>query len=108
VLSIFADCGEHLIKEDQSGLERKLVLLQQHATWWLAAHAGMLLIQINAWWYPTPDSVAYLSIARSIATGHGVRNLGYAQIAYPPGYPLLMSLAFKVQSLPFLTISMMN
>jgi hypothetical protein len=108
VRSIVRSSGEDLIENDQTTLEGKLSLLQQHWGWWLVIYALLLLIQISPWWYPTPDSVAYLSIARSLATGHGLRNLGYLHIAYPPGYPLLLSLAFIRQSFPFLTISIMN
>jgi hypothetical protein len=89
-------------------LERKLESLQPYWGWWLATYAFLLLIQISSWWYPTPDSVSYLSIARSLANGRGLTNLGYRHIAYPPGYPLLMSLAFIQKSPPFLTISIMN
>lgn len=97
-----------MIAEYSSRLERKLESLQPYWGWWLSIYAFFLLIQISKWWYPTPDSVAYLSIARSIASGRGLLNLGYRHIAYPPGYPLLMSLAFFQHSPPFLTMSIMN
>jgi hypothetical protein len=97
-----------LIADYSSRLERRLESLQPYWGWWLFVYAFFLLIQISNWWYPTPDSVAYLSIARSIATGRGLMNFGDRHIGYPPGYPLLMSVAFFQQSPPFLTISMMN
>ncbi len=97
-----------MVEHYSSRLERKLGSLQSHWGWWLSIYALFLLIQISSWWYPTPDSVAYLSIARSLSSGHGLLNLGYRHIAYPPGYPLLISVAFFQPSLPFLTISIMN
>jgi hypothetical protein len=97
-----------LIADSTRYLERKLELTQSHSGWWLSIYAFFLLIQVSNWWYPTPDSVAYLSIARSIAAGHGLLNLGYRHIGYPPGYPLLISVAFFQQSPPFLAISVMN
>jgi len=75
---------------------------------WLAIFALPLAAQISGWWLPTPDSVAYLSIARSIANGHGLRDLGYTHLAYPPGYPLLISAAFLISPIPFIAISVMQ
>jgi hypothetical protein len=85
----------------EAWLERQ----SRHPKRWLALFAVPLAIQIGAYWLPTPDSVAYLSIARSIVSGHGLANLGYAHLAYPPGYPLLISSAFLISPIPFLAIS---
>lgn len=70
--------------------------------------AALLAIQISPWWYPTPDAVAYLSIARGIAVGHHLRNLGGAHLAYPPGYPILISPAFLISNRPFIAISIIH
>jgi hypothetical protein len=75
---------------------------------WLAAFAVLLAIQISPWWYPTPDAAAYLSIARGIALTHHLSNLGGAHLAYPPGYPLLISPAFLISSRPFVSVSVMH
>ncbi len=75
---------------------------------WLVAFAILLAIQISPWWYPTPDAVAYLSIARSIALTHRLRNLGGIHLGYPPGYPLLISPAFLISSRPFVALSLMH
>ena len=75
---------------------------------WFVATAILLAVQISPWWLPTPDSAAYLSIARSIATDHALRMFGYRHSAYPPGYPLLISPAFWLGPEPFLAISMLQ
>src|SRR5271155_1899480 len=75
---------------------------------WIALLAVLLAIQISPWWYPTPDAVAYLSIARGIAVTHRLSNLEGAHLAYPPGYPLLISPAFLISSRPFLAISIIH
>ncbi len=74
----------------------------------MALIAVLLAIQVSPWWYPTPDAVAYLSIARGIAVTHRLSNLGGAHLAYPPGYPLLISPAFLISSRPFLAISIIH
>ncbi len=75
---------------------------------WMGFLALLLAIQISPWWYPTPDAAAYLSISRALATTHRLRNLGGVHLAYPPGYPLLVSPAFLVSGRPFLTLSVMH
>lgn len=84
------------------------LLARQTPIRWFAALALLLVIQINPWWLPTPDAAAYLSIARGLATHHGLRMFGYAHIAYPPGYPLLISPAFWLGPLPFLALATMQ
>ncbi len=75
---------------------------------WMGLFALLLAIQISPWWYPTPDAAAYLSIARAIATTHRFRNLGGVHLAYPPGYPLLISPAFLISGRPFVILSAMH
>ena len=70
--------------------------------------ALVLAIQISPWWYPTPDAAAYLSIARAVATRHRLSNLGGIHLAYPPGYPILISPAFLISSRPFMILSAMH
>ena len=75
---------------------------------WLAACVALLALQISPWWYPTPDTVVYLSTARSIAVHHTLGTLGNAQIVFPPGYPLLISPAFLLGDRPFLILAVMH
>jgi hypothetical protein len=75
---------------------------------WLAIVAGLLAAQIGPWWYPTPDTVVYLSTARSLAVSHTLATLGNPQIGFPPGYPLLISPAFLVSDRPFLVLSIIH
>jgi hypothetical protein len=65
----------------------------------------LLAVQISAYWYPTPDASAYLSIARSIAAGRGPANLGSRQLYLAPGYPVLISPLFRLGSEPFIWVS---
>src|SRR5690242_5042940 len=44
----------------------------------------------------TPDSVVYVSGARSIANGHGFTDNGRAITDFPPGYSAILSLAAHV------------
>jgi len=86
-------------------LEAWLQAQSKYPMRWFAPLAVLIAVQINPWWTPTPDSTVYLSIARSIAGGHGLRTFGYPHIAYPPGYPILVSPAFWLSPLPFLAIA---
>ena len=75
---------------------------------WLAAGAALFALQISPWWYPTPDTVLYLSMARRIATVHHIGALGNPQTGFPPGYPLLISPAFLFGERPFLALSFIH
>jgi len=75
---------------------------------WLGLFALLMAIQISPFWYPTPDATTYLSMARSIAVAHRLRNLGGAHLGYPPGYPLIISPAFLVSGRPFLVLSLIH
>ncbi|HEY1859170.1 MAG TPA: hypothetical protein VGG61_02380, partial [Gemmataceae bacterium] len=68
----------------------------------------LLVIQISPYWYPTPDSTGYLSIARNLAHDHALRNLGSEQLYYSVGYPLLISPIFLITDDPFLLISLVH
>lgn len=74
----------------------------------LALIAALYLVQISPLWYPTPDSALYLSIARGLANGDGLRAFGNPQIHLPPGYPLLAAPAFAISALPFLPLSLLS
>src|SRR5713226_173373 len=68
----------------------------------------LLAIQISPYWYPTPDSTGYLSIARILARDHALRDLGSDQLYYSVGYPLLISPIFLTTDDPFLMISVVH
>ncbi len=89
-------------------IEQWLGRQDAHPLPWLAAFAILLAVQISPLWYPTPDAVAYLSIARSIATAHRLSNLGGVHLGYPPGYPLLISPAFLISTRPFMALSIIH
>ena len=92
----------------RQALEEWLAAQSTRPLRWMAIPALLLAIQISPWWYPTPDAVAYLSIARSVAVNHRLSNLGGVHLAYPPGYPLLISPAFLISSRPFMAVSIIH
>lgn len=71
---------------------------------WIIPVGILLLVQIGPWFYTAPDSVCYLSIARSFWEPDGPRSLGNRFLFYPPGYPLLLAPAFLVDDRPFAVI----
>jgi len=62
--------------------------------------AALLASQVLPLWSPTPDGLGYMSIARSMAHGGPVTNLGSPKLHYPPGYPLLVSPLFWFSDRP--------
>ena len=85
-----------------------LAAQNQHPLPWLTIFAVLMALQISPWWYSTPDATTYLSMARSIAVNHRLSNLGGVHLAYPPGYPLLISPAFLISGRPFLQLSLIH
>jgi len=79
-----------------------------HAWRWFALCAFVFAIQIGSLWYPTPDAINYLSIARSIANEHVLANHGCSHLYYSIGYPLLISPAFLLDERPFLFLSLIH
>ncbi len=75
---------------------------------WLALFGLLLAMQISPWWYATADGSAYLSIARSAASGETLTCLGSHQLYYFPGYPLTISPAFLAGDRPFLLLSVIQ
>lgn len=63
---------------------------------------------IRPQWYPTPDSSAYLSMARSVANGEGLQRFGSELLWYPPGYAVLISPLFTISDRPFLGIAFLH
>ena len=90
------------------GLEDWLTDCNRRPGRWLVLFAALLAVQISPWWYSTPDTVLYLSTARSLAVSHVLATLGNPQIGFPPGYPLLMSPAFLLGDRPFLLLSIIH
>lgn len=76
--------------------------------WILILAVIWLALQISPLWYPTPDSAAYISIARGIAERHVLENHGRAQLYYSIGYPLLLAPLFAFDREPFLLISVIQ
>ncbi len=75
----------------------------------LLAIAGLwLAVQVSPLWYPTADSGAYLSIARGLARDGTLQSLGYPQVYYPLGYPLVIAPLFLAGGEPFLPISLLH
>ncbi|MBI4517427.1 MAG: hypothetical protein HY699_16610 [Deltaproteobacteria bacterium] len=91
-----------------AALELALERWCEHPRRLLALLAALLLAQVGPWWYASPDSLTYLSVARSLAGGHGLLRLGSEQLGYPPGYPLLASPAFLISGRPFLRLSLLQ
>lgn len=75
---------------------------------WLALLAAVLALQIGPWWFPTPDSAAYLSMARSLAETGTMRRFGSPHLYFSPGYPLLISPLFLLGPRPLLAISILH
>ncbi len=67
-----------------------------------------LCLQVRPHWYPTPDSCAYLSMARSVANGEGLLRFGSEHLWYPPGYAVLLSPFFAISDRPFLAINLFH
>jgi len=67
--------------------------------WWgagLLAIAIFYLALLNPYWVPSGDGDLYVSIARSIALGQGLRFNGQAVNICPPGWPLLLAGLMKI------------
>jgi hypothetical protein len=74
----------------------------------LVGLAALLATQVLPWWGPTPDASCYLSMARSVAEGGPMTNLGSPKLHYAPGYPILISPAFLVSERPFWLLALMQ
>lgn len=92
----------------EAWLGARLESCNRHRGLGLIFFAALIAIQISPWLYITPDAVGYLSIARSIAAGGRLTNLGNPHLAYPLGYPLILSPAFILGGRPFLYVSMIQ
>ncbi|MGH7896760.1 MAG: hypothetical protein ACREQQ_02345 [Candidatus Binatia bacterium] len=75
---------------------------------WLAGIAALFAVQVSPLWYPTPDSLRYLSTARSVALELRLAELGSPVLSFPPGYSLLLAPAFFSAPRPFLAISLLH
>ncbi len=83
-------------------------MLAAHPSRWFLLVALFLAVQVGPWWYTSPDSSCYLSIARSFGGDDGPRNLGNRFLFYPPGYPLLLAPTFALGERPFVAIGMVQ
>jgi hypothetical protein len=82
--------------------------LAAHRTALLVLAALVPLLLISGDWKADPDSVNYLSMARSLAAHHGMCRLSSPQWYYAPLYPVLISPAFWTGARPFWVISVIN
>jgi hypothetical protein len=73
-----------------------------------AALGLLLAVQIGPWWYSSPDSAQYLSIARTLWSDEGPRSLGSPFLFYPLGYPMLLSPTFLFGERPFMAIGVVQ
>ncbi|HEV3146881.1 MAG TPA: hypothetical protein VGZ47_23540 [Gemmataceae bacterium] len=75
---------------------------------WLAGF-GFALLLVSPFWFPTPDSVSYLSISRSLGFYGEPRNLGSPHPMYSIGYPaLIVPLVRWSPSNPFFLLSLFH
>ncbi|MBI4573115.1 MAG: hypothetical protein HY713_07485 [candidate division NC10 bacterium] len=91
-----------------SRIARVLAGIERRPMLGLVALAVLAATQINPWWRAGPDSAAYLSIARSLASGEGLARFGSPNSFYAPGYSVLVAPLFWISVRPFLAISTMN
>jgi hypothetical protein len=102
--------GKEPLARPQAGVswEARLAGFNRQPRRWLVLLALLLTVQVSPYWYPTPDASAYLSIARNLAAGRGLANLGSRQLYLAPGYSVLISPAFWVSPKPFLLLSVLH
>ncbi|MGO9109831.1 MAG: hypothetical protein ACLP9L_11415 [Thermoguttaceae bacterium] len=74
----------------------------------LGLAALLLAVQVSPWYYSQRDAAVYLSIARHLAHGDGLRNMDSPVLWFPPGYPMLLSPLFCLRDLPLLEISVVH
>ena len=73
-----------------------------------ALAAIVLLVQVGPWWYPSPDSAAYFSIARSFWSPEGPTAFGSSHLFYSPTYALLLSPVFFLGERPFMAAALLH
>lgn len=96
----------------------KVTLGERLDAWntWSAAHpvrvcaaaALLLAVQVSTVWYVTPDSAAYLSMARSLLTPDGPTTFGSPHLFFSLGYPTLVAPTFLLSEKPFLWIGIVH
>jgi hypothetical protein len=74
----------------------------------LATAILWLAVQVSPLWYPSPDSGAYLSIARGLARDAVLQNHGRSQLYYSVGYPLAIAPLYLAEGEPFLRIALLH
>ena len=69
--------------------------------------AVLFLLTLNPNWNPTWDSATYITLGKSLITGHGYKYMGYSHIKYPPVFPLLLSPIIGVFGYNYLLMRLM-
>ena len=70
----------------------KAYILREKAICLLPLIAIWCGLTLSPYWRPTWDSAMYISMGKSIITGHGSRYMGYGGVKYPPGFPFMLGL----------------
>jgi len=97
------------------GIKTPSINLQQIKAYILREKAICLLPLIAIWcgltlssyWRPTWDSAMYITMGKSIITGHGSRYMGYGGVKYPPGFPFMLGLIIGPFGYNFLLMRML-
>ena len=61
--------------------------------WPVVIVAGLILVQVQACWSITPDSAAYVELARNLASGRGYLYNEEPFYGYPPVFPAMLAAA---------------
>ena len=69
----------------------KTFILREKLSLLIVLVAVLYLLTLNPNWKPTWDSATYITLGKSLITGHGYKYMGYSHIKYPPVFPLLLS-----------------
>lgn len=103
-----ATCQEFASSRRFAAWRSLAICYLQKPTFVFGGLAILLATQILPWWGPTPDASCYLSMARSVADGGPMTNLGSPKLHYAPGYAILISPAFLVSERPFWLLTLMQ
>lgn len=75
---------------------------------WLLLPVVLLLIQISPIAYLSPDAISYLSMAQSLSQTGVMLNQGSPHLTYAVGWPILLSVVYRLPLDPILGASLLN